>query len=70
MSGPGCDDCDGEGSIEIFTCGTYRCKCDGFSGGCSEFKPCHCQEESEPDYESMRDYPLDDQGKVEWEGSI
>ena len=43
-----CPDCDGEGGHEIPTCGTARCKCDGFSGGCTEDKVCStCEGECE-----------------------
>lgn len=40
-----CEECDGSGVVEVMTCGTSRCKCDGFSGGCSETDPCDCEED-------------------------
>lgn len=54
-----CKDCEGTGGIEVGTCNTSRCKCDGFSGGCTEFEACGCpagqayEEANEPDWDAM-----------------
>ena len=67
---PNCRDCHGDGGIEVLTCGTSRCKCDGFSGGCSEFERCHCNPEEEPDWDNMRDDHIDLNAEVEWESPL
>jgi hypothetical protein len=35
-----CDSCGGEGIHEVFDCGSGRCQCDGFSGGCTHEEEC------------------------------
>ena len=68
-----CNDCE-EGFIEIGTCGTARCQCDGFSGGCTYSEPCsNCNynyEPPEPDYDAIADERREERGardEVDWE---
>jgi hypothetical protein len=50
-----CADCDGEGGHESgILCGGFGCKCDGFSGGCTEGVECEtcegaCEVALDPD---------------------